>query len=219
MKADERARLDQVLEAARDVDVEDPSARERFILGAIQSDLWVIGKTAEPLAKVWGLSRHTVDRDASRAARAMRTPESREELGKVAVRTTVSMVEGRAQLSDDLASRLREELQLKAKPSTIRDLATALSALDTSISRSTEWLGKVAGVTQDAPTVQVTIGGESAKVRTEVLTAMPSQLLEMLARVVEKHPEHAPVLPLLEAEIRASFGVGEVVEQEPKQLE
>ena len=219
MKADDRARIDELLEAARGVDVSDPAARIRFVLWALGSSLWVRGKTSEPLSKLWGLSRFTVDRDVAEAARAFKVTSDRDELGRMAVQTTHALVEDSVKATAGLTARLLSEIETKAKPSHLRDVASALTAVETSLSRKLEWLGKVGGVTQDAPTVQVTIGGESAKVRTEVLTAMPSQLLEMLARVVEKHPEHAAVLPLLEAEIRASFGMGEVVEQDIKQLE
>lgn len=211
LKPDERVKVEKVLDLAKSVDPGDPAARMRFILSCIGGDLWVRGKTNERVAKVWGLSEYTVEQDASKAALAYRVTSSRDELGKFATQTTHAMVEGRVTLAAGLAKRLEDELEAKAKPSHLRDVASALGSVEASLSRSLEWLGKVGGLTNEAPMVQVNIEGQPTKVPAERLASMPTQLFEMLERVVDAHPEHEAVLPLLAAEMRRSLGVGDAV--------
>lgn len=218
MKPEQKAKIDKVLEAARGVDPQKRAARIRFILWAIAADLWVPKKTTAPIAKLWKLSRFTVDRDVSDAAMAHAVTSDRHELGKFATQTTHAMVEDRVTLASGLAKRLEDELEAKAKPSHLRDVASALGSVEASLSRSLEWLGKVGGLTNDTPMVQVVIEGQPTKVRPEELATMPTQLLDALRRVVKQHPELAPVVPLLRAEIERSLGSSEPEIVEVKKL-
>lgn len=207
MTNEERARVAELLEEARDIDHADPVARLRWMQEAMASQRWVKGKMHRPLAELWDLHEGTVKTDSTTAWRMVKAAENGTELGKFAVRTAQAIIEDRVALSGALAGRVREEVAVKAKPSAIRDVTSALTSVDSMALRTIEWLGKVGGLGTDTPSVSVTIGGETARVKTEVLTAMPSELLNMLAEVVTEHPEHAPVLALLDEKIRAKFNL------------
>lgn len=198
-----RASLAEILDRAQHVDATSRQARVRFMVDV--GDLWVRGKTVPALAKLWKLAPETVSHDAN-AANVILAASTRDGMAKVAITTTLGRLEERRELAQRLAERLRDTTKTKkARPSEVRDLTQALASIEQTIDRSTEWLGKVGGITNEAPLVQVNIEGQPTKVRAEELAAMPEQLLDAIGRVVKRHPEYAGVLPLLREEIRKTF--------------
>lgn len=212
---DAEARLAELLEGAKDVEHKSRHARIAYMVGL--GDAWIPGRVVPALARIWGLSPVTLSHDAS-AAYAVLKAQGPDGMAEAATHAALERLHDRLELVSKLAARLRDTLEKRnPKPGDLRDLANALSSIEATIDRTVEWLGKVGKLTTDAPTVQVTIaGGQRERVSVEVIADMPAQLFEMLERVVEAHPEHAAVLPLLADEIRARFASREAAPALPR---